>query len=87
MIIFYLIYIKMLRLLFFPSKYEGLGLPQLEAMSLGCPVISSNHEAIVEAVDNAAALFNPHEPEDIINVINQTLYSENKLNNLKEKRL
>ena len=28
---------------------------------------------------------NPHEPEDIINVINQTLYSEDKLNNLKEK--
>ena len=71
----------------FPSTYEGLGLPQLEAMSLGCPVISSNHEAILEAVDDAAALFDPHEPEDIINVINQTLYSENTLNFLKEKVL
>ncbi len=71
----------------FPSTYEGLGLPQLEAMSLGCPVISSNHEAIVEAVDNAAELFNPHDPEDIINVIDQTLYSENKLNDLKKRGL
>lgn len=69
----------------FPSTYEGLGLPQLEAMSLGCPVISSNHEAILEAVDKSAALFNPNEPEDIINVIEKTLYSENKLNDLKKK--
>ncbi len=69
----------------FPSTYEGLGLPQLEAMSLGCPVISSNHEAILEAVDKSAALFNPNEPEDIINVIEKTIYSKEKLNDLKQK--
>ena len=33
----------------FPSIYEGQGLPQIEAMSFGCPVICSNHEAVVEA--------------------------------------
>ena len=69
----------------FPSTYEGLGLPQLEAMSLGCPVISSNHEAILEAVGKSAALFNPNEPEDIISVIENTVYSEKKLNDLKLK--
>ena len=68
----------------FPSTYEGLGLPQLEAMSFGCPVISSNHEAILEAVGNSAVLFNPNEPEDIINVIEKTIYSQNKLEELKK---
>ena len=69
----------------FPSTYEGLGLPQLEAMSLGCPVISSNHEAILEAVGKSAALFNPSDPEDIINVIEKTIYSQEKLDELKKK--
>ena len=68
----------------FPSKYEGLGLPQLEAMSLGCPVISSNHEAIMEAVGNAAALFNPEEPEDIKFKIEKVLYSSSLISVLKK---
>ena len=59
----------------YPSKYEGLGLPPLEAMSLGCPVITSNHEAIIEAVGDAAILFNPEEPEDIKDKIEDVLYS------------
>ena len=67
----------------FPSKYEGLGLPPLEAMSLGCPVISSNHEAIIEAVGDAAILFNPDEPEDIKNKIEEVLYSDELKKNLK----
>jgi glycosyltransferase involved in cell wall biosynthesis len=71
----------------FPSKYEGLGLPQLEAMSLGCPVISSNHEAIIESVGNAAAIFDPNKPEDIAETLNNYLYSSEKLNSLKSKGL
>ena len=54
----------------FPSKYECLGLPHLEAMSLGCPVISSNHEAILEAVGSAAELFNPNNHEELIHNYN-----------------
>ena len=69
----------------FPSKYEGLGLPPLEAMSLGCPVISSNHEAIIEAVGDAASLFNPDEPEDIKLKIEDVLYSTELTNQLKNK--
>ena len=64
----------------YPSKYEGLGLPPLEAMSLGCPVITSNHEAIIEAVGDAAILFNPEEPEDIKDKIEDVLYSNDLKN-------
>jgi glycosyltransferase involved in cell wall biosynthesis len=60
----------------FPSKYEGLGLPPLEAMSLGCPVISSNHEAILECVGNAAILFDPNSAEDMSNKMEHVLYSD-----------
>ena len=60
-----------------------MGLPPLEAMSLGCPVISSNHEAIIEAVGDAAILFNPDEPEDIKNKIEEVLYSDELKKNLK----
>ncbi len=71
----------------FPSKYEGLGMPPLEAMSLGCPVISSNHEAILEAVGDAACLFDPNEPEDIKYNIENVVYSNDRINDLKEKGL
>ena len=50
-------------------------------MSLGCPVITSNHEAIIEAVGDVAILFNPEEPEDIKDKIEDVLYS----NDLKKK--
>ena len=66
----------------FPSKYEGLGLPHLEAMSLGCPVISSNHEAILEAVGSAAELFNPNNHEELIFKMEEVLYSSEKIKDL-----
>lgn len=43
----------------FPSLYEGFGLPPLEAMSCGIPVIASNATAIPEVVGNAAKLVDP----------------------------
>ena len=69
----------------FPSKYEGLGLPHLEAMSIGCPVISSNHEAILEAVGDAAELFNPNSAEELCFKMEETLYSSEKIKNLINK--
>ena len=62
-------------------------MPQLEAMSLGCPVISSNHEAIIEAVGNAAKLFDPNIPEDIAVKMNDVLYSDEIIKELKLKGL
>lgn len=78
---------KNAKCLVYPSLHEGFGLPPLEAMSLGCPVISSNHEAILEAVSDAASLFNPLEIDDITRALINTIYSNDKINKLKEKVL
>ena len=44
----------------YPSLYEGFGIPPLEAMICGCPVITSNVSSIPEVVGNAAELINPY---------------------------
>ncbi len=71
--------------LVYPSKHEGLGLPPLEAMSIGCPVICSNHKAILEGVGSAAAIFDPYEINEITDTLEKTIYSENILNDLVKK--
>ncbi len=50
---------RMARFMVFPSVYEGLGLPVLEAMAGGCPVITSDRSALPEAAGDAACLVNP----------------------------
>jgi len=60
----------------YPSIIEGLGLPPLEAMLQGCPVITSNHPAILEAVDVAAETFDPFDLEDIKQKIEKVLYDK-----------
>jgi glycosyltransferase involved in cell wall biosynthesis len=51
--------------LVFPSLYEGFGLPLLEAMSLGCPVLCSNTSALPEVGGDAVMYFNPRDPSDL----------------------
>lgn len=49
----------------FPSLYEGFGLPPLEALSLGCPVVVSDRASMPEVFGGLAQLCNPNDPEDI----------------------
>jgi glycosyltransferase involved in cell wall biosynthesis len=46
----------------FPSVYEGFGLPPLEAMSIGCPVLASRAASIPEVCGDAAIYFDPSDP-------------------------
>lgn len=57
----------------YPSLYEGFGLPPLEAMACGAPVISSRIPAIVETVGSAAHLINPTRVQDLTDVIAELL--------------
>ncbi len=51
--------------LVFPSLWEGFGIPVLEAMACGTPVITSNLAALPEVAGDAALLINPYAPKDI----------------------
>ena len=52
-------------MLVWPSLYEGFGLPVLEAMACGCPVITSNISSMPEVTGDAAILVNPYDVEEI----------------------
>lgn len=53
----------------YPSHYEGFGLPVLEAMTLGAPVVSSNTSSIPEVAGDAALLVDPNDTEQIAEAI------------------
>jgi glycosyltransferase involved in cell wall biosynthesis len=73
---------KQAKCLVYPSAHEGLGLPPIEAMSLGCPAITSNHPAIMEGVGKASASFDPNDVLKIKQVLEEYLYSDDKLKKL-----
>jgi glycosyltransferase involved in cell wall biosynthesis len=59
----------------FPSVYEGFGIPTLEAMSCGCPVIASDRSSIPEVGGDAARYFNPENIKDMADTIARVIYS------------
>lgn len=56
-----------------PSLSEGFGLPGLEAMANGCPVVAAGNSCMPEVYGDAALYFDPYVPEDIANIINRVL--------------
>jgi glycosyltransferase involved in cell wall biosynthesis len=60
----------------FPSRYEGFGLPPLEAMACGTPVVTSNVSSLPEVVGDAAVLVNPENVFDIARGIREVLLDD-----------
>jgi glycosyltransferase involved in cell wall biosynthesis len=57
----------------FPSLYEGFGLPPLEAMACGTPVVTSNLSSLPEVTGGAAILVDPYDVESIVDGIRRVL--------------
>src|SRR2546423_8009551 len=60
----------------FPSLYEGFGLPPLEAMAHGTPVVTSNSSSLPEVVGNAAVLVNPENVFEIMRALHRVLVDQ-----------
>ena len=71
----------------YPSFYEGFGLPPLEAMACGCPVIVSNAASLPEVCADAALYCDPHRPEDIAAKIQRLMGDAALRERLKQKGL
>ncbi|WP_013325272.1 glycosyltransferase family 4 protein [Gloeothece verrucosa] len=71
----------------FPSLYEGFGLPILEAMQCGTPVISSNATSLPEVAGEAAILVNPKDEDALCQAMINVLKDRNLCQNLTQKGL
>ncbi len=61
----------------YPSLYEGFGLPPLEALACGAPVITSRIPSLMETVSNAARLVDPNDIDDIAHAMTELLSDNN----------
>lgn len=69
----------------YPSLYEGFGLPVLEAMRIGVPIISSNASSLPEVGGEAAIYFNPYNIEELIKILDDV--NNNRIDMEKRKEL
>lgn len=70
----------------FPSWHEGFGLPALEAIACGCPVVASNTSSIPEVVGDERALFDPFDVRSIADTLELLLSDENYRNSIKDSQ-
>ncbi|HAS39970.1 MAG TPA: glycosyltransferase family 1 protein [Microscillaceae bacterium] len=71
----------------YPSLRESFGLPILEAMACGTPVITSNTSAMPEVANDAALLVDPHQPHEIAQAIQQVTNDKSLAAGLRDKGL
>jgi glycosyltransferase involved in cell wall biosynthesis len=69
----------------FPSLYEGFGLPPLEAMASGTPVVTSNLSSLPEVAGDAAMLVDPYDPEAIADGIYRVLTDDTLRHSMRAK--
>jgi glycosyltransferase involved in cell wall biosynthesis len=69
----------------FPSLYEGFGLPPLEAMASGTPVVTSNVSSLPEVAGDAAVLVDPYDPSAIADGIHRVLTDEQLRRDLRHR--
>jgi len=69
----------------FPSHYEGFGIPPLEAMQAGCPVIASNTSSIPEVLNDAAIYCDPRSPAEFALAMEKIISNESLRENLINK--
>lgn len=70
--------------LFFPSLYEGFGLPILEAMACGCPVVASKATCLHEVVDTAGLLVDPLDEQAMAAALERVLTEKELAERLRE---
>jgi len=76
---------RLARVFVFPSLYEGFGLPPLEAMASGTPVVTSNVSALPEVAGDAALLVDPYDPVAIAGAIHDVLTNDSLRRRLRQK--
>lgn len=76
---------KLAKVFVFPSLYEGFGIPPLEAMASGCPVISSNRASMPEVIGDAGLLIDPTNAYKLADAVSGLLENENVRNMMVER--